>query len=182
MNRFIPSILILVIILLPLVIAADTPPSNTGAETRCTAPEARQFDFWLGDWAITGRYRTSDSTWEEGTATNLVTLEFDSCVISENFRSKDLGLNGHSVSTWSPKLKKWRQTWVDNSGTYLDFVGGMEGDNMVLYNERANDTMTVYYRMVFSDITDDSMTWVWERSKDKKTWKRMMELFYKRND
>jgi hypothetical protein len=42
--------------------------------------------------------------------------------------------------------------------------------------------MTVYYRMVFSDITDSSLTWVWERSRDKTTWKKMLELFYERKD
>lgn len=183
MSRFLSILLNLVLVLLPLILTAETPPSNTGAATNCSAPEARQFDFWIGDWEITGRYRTSDTTWSEGTATNHVTLEYDSCVIMENFRSNDFGLNGHSVSTWSPKLNQWRQVWVDNYGSYLDFLGGMEGDKMVLYNERVTDSVTLIYRMVFSEITDSSLTWVWERSNDNKaTWKSMFELYYKRKN
>lgn len=55
-------------------------PSNSIAQS--TAPssepaEARQFDFWLGDWAL---------SWGNGaTGTNQITAILDGHVIRENF-------------------------------------------------------------------------------------------------
>lgn len=148
---------------------APEPPSP------CASPEARQFDFWIGDW---------DLTWDGGSGTNVVRSELGSCVIEENFDGRDAegkGLVGKSMSVYSPAKGKWLQTWVDNSGGYLDFEGGWTDSTMVLGRQAKRDGKTFLQRMVFYDITHDAFDWNWERSDDEgATWKPLWVIHYAR--
>ena len=36
------------------------------------------------------------------------------------------------MPSWRPGTSNWRQTWVDSSGSWVEFTGGMDGDAMVL--------------------------------------------------
>lgn len=139
----------------------------------CDAPEARQLDFWLGDW---------DLTWQGGHGTNKITRILDGCVIQESFRMVEGGnLVGHSVSSYDPRTKLWKQTWVDNTGTYLDFEGEFDGETMTLGREFTRGGQTVKQRMVFRDITEDAFTWDWQSSTDGgQTWKTNWQIAYKR--
>lgn len=82
----------------------------------CTAPEAAQFDFWLGEWEL---------AWgEEGRGTNVIATSLDDCVILERFDgTPSIPLRGMSVSVYDARLGQWRQTWVDNQGGYLNLDG-----------------------------------------------------------
>ena len=54
-------------------------------------------------------------------------------VVLEQFNGEPaMPFHGMSVSAYSPALKKWRQTWVDDEGNYLDFAGEFRDDRMVL--------------------------------------------------
>ena len=137
----------------------------------CSTEEFRQFDFWLGDW---------DLTWQGGSGTNSITAPLGDCVIQESF-SGDMGngnvFSGMSVSTYDPKSDQWKQTWVDNAGSYLVFTGGMDGDRMIL---RGGNEQT-QTRMIFDDIKEDSLLWHWEASTDGgKTWQSRWIINYKR--
>jgi hypothetical protein len=44
-------------------------------------------------------------------------------------------LRGQSVSIFDASPRKWKQTWVDNEGAYLDFVGEFKDGQMVLARE-----------------------------------------------
>jgi len=141
----------------------------------CEHPEFRQFDFWLGQWNLTW----SDS----GSGTNNITQELDSCVIMEHFDSAPSGtFRGYSVSTYNLATQQWQQTWVDNSGGYLDFVGGMVGDSMILSREavdkKGNDFLQ---RMVWYNITPDSLDWSWQRSNAAgEPWQELWNIHYVR--
>jgi hypothetical protein len=121
--------------------------------------EAQQFDFWLGDW---------DLTWgEDGRGTNRITSILDGCVIQEEFDgTPSISLKGMSISTYNSAFGKWQQTWVDNSGGYLDFVGGFADGKMTLSREATIDGKPVRQRMVFYNIQPDELDWNWERSDD----------------
>lgn len=140
----------------------------------CSAPEFRQFDFWVGTW---------DLTWDKDKkGTNTITRVLGDCVIQEHFNGGDsMTLRGMSVSTYNPRNGKWYQTWVDNDGTYLDFVGGMQGDKMILARTATRDGKEFRQRMVFHDIKPDSLIWDWQRSKDEgKTWENLWTIHYRR--
>ena len=69
-----------------------------GGTSPCSLPEARQFDFWIGQW---------DLTWgESGRGTNRITAVLDDCVIRENFDgTPSMPLKGWSVSTYDRKTE-----------------------------------------------------------------------------
>ena len=136
-------------------------------------PERREFDFWLGGW---------DLTWEpDGRGTNTITSILRDRVILEQFDgSPSIPLRGMSVSAFDPGSGRWKQTWVDSDGGYLDFVGGMAGDRMIL--ERTAKP-GVLQRMAWFDIEPESLRWNWERSTDDgATWKVVWAITYRRRD
>lgn len=147
--------------------AQDNPPP-------CSDPGFRQLDFWVGTW---------DLTWEQDKkGTNTITRALGDCVILENFDGGDsMTLRGMSVSTYNPRTGKWHQTWVDNDGTYLDFVGGLQGDKMILSRTTEQEGKVLMQRMVFHDIKSDSLIWDWQRSGDQgKTWENLWTINYRR--
>lgn len=149
--------------------SGDTPVSP------CDRAEARQFDFWIGEW---------DLSWgDSGKGTNIITAELGNCVIEENFTTLgEKPFIGNSVSVYNPRLGKWQQTWVDNNGSYLDFLGEWSDGKMTLSRETVNkEGKLIRQRMVFHDITKKSLIWDWESSEDSgHTWKTLWTIKYKR--
>lgn len=140
-------------------------------EKKPTLPaEARQFDFWVGTW---------DLTWEGGKGTNTITAILDSAVIQEDFEGGDF--KGKSVSVFNRHTQKWQQTWVDNAGGYLDFVGGFEDGKMIFKRTATRDGVAFLQRMIWYNIQKDALDWNWERSDDGgKTWKVLWQIHYAR--
>jgi hypothetical protein len=149
---------------------------ETQKEPPCSSPEANQFDFWVGEW---------DLTWgENGKGSNSIEKIMNGCVILENFDgTPSMELKGMSVSTFSKQLRKWQQTWVDNSGGYLDFIGGFQDGKMILSREFVKDDKKLMQRMVWYNISENELDWNWERSNDSgQTWKVLWNIHYKRKD
>jgi hypothetical protein len=136
-------------------------------------PERRQFDFWLGHW---------DAHWETGRGTNTITAELDGVVIMERFDGRPGSpLQGISVSTYDAKEGIWRQVWVDSTGGYLDFTGGVVEGCMELRRGARVDAPP--YRMRFVDIERDSFTWRWESwNDDEARWDERWRIDYTRKD
>jgi hypothetical protein len=131
------------------------------------------FDFWIGDWDVTVHAKEG-----EAKGTNRIEATHAGCVIEERFRAEGPGepWAGHSISAFQDGA--WRQAWVDDSGAFLAFRGGMQDGKMVLLGEpRAGVRM----RMVFSAIGRDALHWSWERSEDgEKSWTPVMTIDYRR--
>lgn len=142
----------------------------------CRQPEARQFDFWIGEW---------NAEWElggkSGKGTNVVRSILDQCVIEENFDgTPSMPLRGMSLSTFT-RAGKWQQTWVDNQGGYLDFIGGYGDGQMVLQRKAIMNGKALDQRMVWYNITKDKFDWNWESSDDGgKTWTVVWKINYTR--
>ena len=141
--------------------------------------ENRQFDFWIGEW---------DLKWaENGRGRNVITKILDDKVIQEQFTSLPADdtkpLVGLSVSAYNAQTTQWQQTWVDNQGSYLDFVGGMVGDKMILSRQVVVNGEQVRQRMVWADIEPDSINWRWERSSDDgETWQVAWAIEYRKKN
>ena len=144
-------------------------------QSPCEAPEARQLDFWVGEW---------DLTWQGGTGTNRIERALDGCGIVENFEGAMANgnvLKGMSVSVYHPKTKAWRQTWIDNRGGYLDFTGGLdENGTMILSHEREENGKTIRTRMRWTDVTGDSFAWVYEMQDAEGAWVTNWTIQYAR--
>ncbi len=139
--------------------AAPPPPA-------CATPEHRQFDFWVGAWDV---YPTGT---DRLVAHSLIERRYDGCAIRENWMPLR-GQGGGSFSAWRPATRSWRQTWVDSSGGWVEFTGGMEGGAMVLtgpwagvangrdgivrmrYTREANGTVRQHGQV----STDNGATW-----------------------
>ncbi len=88
------------------------------------------------------------------------------------------------LGQFQPKLKKWRQVWVDDQNGWLAFTGGFEGKDVALYGEPqavAGSAGQKLMRMVFTDIKPNSFHWRWEATLDGgKTWRPSMLIEYTR--
>ena len=155
----------------------------TDAAPPCSSHEARQFDFWLGEWSLSWpAQQTGGAEGELGTGRNRISRLFDDCVIEENFTTDDGSFSGHSVSVYDVAAGYWRQTWVDSSGGYLLFTGTFHDGVMELSTEpRERDGDMTVQRMVFSEITPASLEWAWQGSRDGgSTWNDLWNISYRR--
>ena len=168
------------VLLLAVCFAAPALAQQQPPQKPCTSPESRQFDFWVGDW---------DATWPAGggspagKATNHVVRLMDGCVTQENFDGRGSnGLVGMSVSTYVARFGKWKQTWVDNQGAYMDFVGEFKDGQMLLAREVVTPKgQKLGQRMIWKNITPDAFDWSYEQSTDEgKTWQVVWPIHYTR--
>jgi hypothetical protein len=155
-----------VLFLVPVTAASES-------STPAPPPEASQFDFWLGEW---------DASWGDSQrGVNRVTKRWNTVVVEEFDGRPHMPLEGHSVSVYDATSQQWKQTWVDNQGGYLDFVGGFAEGRMTLSRSFQKDGKTTHQRMIWYDITPDAFEWNWERSQDGgKTWEVQWQIHYAR--
>jgi len=90
------------------------------APAGCDTPESHQFDFWVGKWEV------HPNGANKIIAHSLIEKKYSGCAIRENWMplGKEVSGGGGSLSLYDAGLKKWRQAWVDSSGTRVDLDGG----------------------------------------------------------
>jgi hypothetical protein len=90
----------------------------------CADPEFRQFDFWVGEWAVTvvGQPAGTPPTPSD------ITMDPSGCAVFENFFNGA----GRSINLFNPADGNWHQTFVFSNGQRLILVGGLEGDEMIM--------------------------------------------------
>ena len=127
---------------------------------------AGDFDFWLGDW---------DCSWSEGgRGRNVVTKELGGNVVYERFDGRPgVDLAGWSVSVWDEDDGVWRQTWVDDNGSYFALEGAMRDGAMELVS--TDET----YLMRFENIAPGSFDWSWSR-RNGDGWETLWRIGYAR--
>ena len=103
------------------------PQRTAGA---CSAPEYRQFDFWLGDWDV------FEADTGARSAHVIVDRILDGCVIREQYEDPT-GQHGQSLSSYVAPAKHWQQTWVTNKGALLVIQGHWDGSQMVFDGDDA---------------------------------------------
>ncbi|MEM6326143.1 MAG: hypothetical protein AAF791_03410 [Bacteroidota bacterium] len=164
-------------LLLPVLLAVTAPRAQQQPQTLCQTDAANGLDFWVGTW---------DLSWNgangPGSGTNVITRDLGGCVIHERFEDAT-GFAGQSVSVYTPS--GWRQTWVDNSGGYLLFEGQTHADGTVREMRMApfqtvSGAMQIN-RMIWEDVTNDSLTWRWQSTTDDgETWRDNWVIRYQR--
>ena len=174
-------LVVLVFMVMGSGVAAAARQNHTAAQPKpCSQPEQRQLDFWVGEWDLSW---PGNHAGETAHGTNSVRRILDGCIVEETFSGGDaLHLRGQSVSLFDVGAGKWKQTWVDNEGGYLDLVGESRDGQMILWREATRpDGTKALQRMVFKNITPNEFDWSWEGSKDGgKTWTVVWPIHYKR--
>ena len=136
---------------------------------------ADALDFWVGSWVV---------SWVGGGhGTNTIRRILDDRAIEESFEGSDAesSLKGRSLSVRDAADGCWRQTWVDSTGAYLEFVGVEVDGRIAFQRETTVDGVAVLQRMVWLDVTTDALRWQWQRSRDGgASWDVVWEIDYRR--
>jgi hypothetical protein len=151
------------------VVAADAVPA------RCSKPEHRQFDFWVGEWQV--QNPEGDRAGE-----NSIKSILGGCVIEENWRGAR-GANGTSVNVYDATRGVWHQTWVDDQGGLLQLEGHAGDGRMVLEGQRVRrEGGSSRERITWEKKSADRVRQLWESSTDDgKTWQVQFDGLYVRS-
>lgn len=87
----------------------------------CAGRAYRGFDFWVGDWSITGANGASAGT-------SRITRETSGCAVMELYQ----GGSGRSLSRFDRSTGLWHQDYVDATGFSLRLFGGLEEGVMTM--------------------------------------------------
>ena len=90
---------------------------NTPKRPANTARNTSQFDFWIGEWSVvTAKRRNARERQPHRISSRR------SCVIVENWTSKNSLYAGKSYNVYNVAEKRWEQFWVDNSAGMIHFL------------------------------------------------------------
>ena len=169
-------------------------PSIASAQGSSPCSE-HAFEFWIGGWRIEARNRppgaeqwTKNAAWIKTNVRSALT----GCIVIEesmDVSDADTVIVGMSITSFNTYLNKYQQLWVDQNGFTWEYLGGWEGENMVLYLEAASSDgtravpfqETTLIRMVFGEIQRDRLVWRYQYSTDEgRTWVSTNEAIYTR--
>jgi len=146
----------------------------------CDSPESHQFDFWVGKWEV------HPNGADKIIAHSLIEKRYTGCAIRENWMplGKEIDGGGGSLSLYDPHLKKWRQTWVDSSGTRVDLDGGFAHGVMSitgLWANFAGPGKDALVQMNYRLQPDGQVRqWAEASSDEGKTWRPAFDFLYRR--
>ncbi len=157
-------------------VAALAQSAEEGDEP-CSAPEYRQFDFWVGKWDV---YPTGT---DNLVSHSLIERVYGGCGVRENWMPHS-GEGGGSLNIYVPREKAWRQTWIDSRGARVDFSGGWRSGAMVLkglWADILGPGKDALVRMTYTKAEDGSVRQLGEVSEDSgKTWAPSFDFTYRK--
>lgn len=142
-----------------LCAAASAAAQTAPAPARCTAPEYRQFDFWVGDW---------DVALPDGKPAGHNRIEpiLGGCALRESWTGAG-GLAGTSYNVYDRSRRVWHQTWVDGQGNLLQLEGTFAGGRMTLEGETVDSAGgKARQRITWQPTGPDKVRQLWETSSD----------------
>jgi hypothetical protein len=150
--------------------------SQNQSKCPCCTAEARQFDFWVGQWET---YISGNKL----AGTNLIVLLQASCVIQENWKSAGGAFTGTSYNFYNTQSKKWQQIWLDNQGGNLQLEGELVNGKMILQSKELKNAKGELQidKITWTPNPDGSVRQLWESSTDHgKTWNTAFDGLYKK--
>jgi hypothetical protein len=169
--------------------AAVTQPAAPPKPFDCTAPEHRQFDFWIGVWDVVPNPDTRPANAPppqpgRKPATNVIESAHRGCVVVENW-DDGTGGTGQSFNIYDRSRQRWHQTWVDTGGGLHQYWGAFKDGRMVLEGEvplppasRFQGRRTI--RVSFIPMGPDRMRQFSESLNVDGTWSPNYDLIYTR--
>lgn len=142
------------------------------ATLACQTTEFRQFDFWIGDWAV-------HNPAGQKVGDNLVTREQDGCLLVEHWKSGRGVESGTSFNYYDIRDKKWHQLYLDNSGNagaFPPMAGNLADNKMVLLTD---EKVSPIFRWTWYVISPGKVRQMAEQSDDgQKTWRIVWDSTY----
>ncbi|QDU69304.1 hypothetical protein [Engelhardtia mirabilis] len=145
-------------ILLALALANSIHAPQGAANT----PPPRQFDFWIGEWAVHNRHLQEDGTWSEGEDTRArITPVCDGAAILEEWCGPWYGSfqNGFSLRAFDPTTERWKLVlfWTTTGrGAFGSLGGRFRHGRGEFFAGSPRGTWTRYS---FSDALANSTRW-----------------------
>ena len=143
----------------------DTAQMKKNAEPCEHLPEARQFDFWIGTWDVFAANGVKQGT-------NRIEKILRGCALQENWTG-GFGREGKSLNFFEPQRRTWRQVWVADANSVLDYTAGRYENNAMTFTGRTLSPKgdTVYQKLIFRNLQPDTVHQIFESSTDKgQTW------------
>lgn len=182
LNRIISLVFVCAV---SLIVAVPRAGADDGQFATNAPKQLNDFAFWLGDWKFVNSTPSKSGLFKDARGYNHISVTFDGYAILEDFGlgEGEQVYRGGSLTVAIPNTDKIRQTWIDNSGWTKVFEGGWESDRMILVGpeETASNGDKFTTRLVWKNITNESMDWSYERSVDGgKSWTSIWDIHYVR--
>jgi len=119
----------------------------------------RAFDFWIGEWTVTqnGQFAGKSS----------VQPILGHCTIFEQWESA-AGTFGKSFNYYDPGHDHWRQIWIGDSGSFIEFTGEARNGGIFYTAETIDpaDGSVTHHKFEFTVIGENGVRQYWETSTD----------------
>ena len=147
-------------------------------------PHYRDFDFWIGEWDVRPQAVPASGP----AAENIITQEYEGCVLQEHWKpggAGSTGGGGSSFNIYDVTRKMWFQTWVDSTGGLHEYHGNLDAQgNMAFIGETPGlpgQPARVPTKLTFFRLGPDQVRQLSEVSTDGgKTWATNYDLLYTR--
>jgi tetratricopeptide (TPR) repeat protein len=126
-------------------------------------PEARQFDFWVGDWDV---FNLAG----QKVGTNLIQMFASGCGVMENW-TDTVGGSGKSINYYDAGTQKWYQHWIGSGGGALRYAGNFKENAMYFEGETVTNGTKTLNKLTFFKMDENTVRQLAESSTDEgKTW------------
>jgi tetratricopeptide (TPR) repeat protein len=132
------------------------------------------FDFWIGEWTVTQNNQLAGSS--------SVQPILGHCTIFEQWESVNATF-GKSFNYYDPAHDHWRQIWIGDSGSIIEFTGEAR-DGGIFYTAETIDPKdggVTLHKFEFTKIAEDGVRQYWETSTDAgESWQTIWDGRYER--
>ncbi|MEM9617525.1 MAG: tetratricopeptide repeat protein [Pseudomonadota bacterium] len=146
--------------------------------TPCTDEEYRHFDFWLGEWDVTGAGSA------QPTAKSKISSKHGGCVVLEEYDVLSGAYTGMSINYYDNVRGVWHQSWMANNGAPVYLEGGLNDDGAMVLSDAEHAISEVsgaINRVTWTPNEDGSVRQFWETSSDGgETWSVAFDGMYTR--
>lgn len=182
-----------VVFLFFATVLAATPADAQPTPPACDSPEARRYDFWIGEWDVENHNRDpaefDGPLHPTGSATDRVHAILGGCAIVEHWEgalSWDHVL-GFSVRAFDPERERWVAVlnWPSPAGAGFSVLEGTfeDGEGHLRAERTTPDGRPFRMWFRFADVAPDSFRWIGARSNDAgETWREFWTMEFRRRD
>src|SRR5579863_7704485 len=160
-------------LLVALVAVAGRTHAAAAASRPCAnAPAYHALDFSLGSWSIS-------VPGEAPQATSTIRLDVRGCAVVEEWKGQnDVGIN---IDAYNEADGHWHRFFVDSYGKVHTFEGSA-GPGAIVYRgtSREPDGRVFINRLTLRSEGPNTMTQLWQKSPDGKTWSTAFQGTYTR--
>ncbi|MEL6328424.1 MAG: hypothetical protein AAFR38_02085 [Planctomycetota bacterium] len=147
------------------------PAAAAAADEAGTRSSEDQLGFWVGSWDCYGRSGSLNGT-------NTLEWRVGGRVIHESWRAVD-DTFGESWNWFDQEERAWKQVWVDQNGSDLEFTGEPEGSGIRFRAERETPEGRALVEMFVRPIEHGWVRQTGTRSLDGgATWEPRYDLIY----